>query len=138
MSKKATITGIILAGILLYFFSDTVFGFLDSPSFEISVHPESIILNTHSGSTNSTKIFIASINGYDSNVSIDVHITSVIIVGDLQLIHPSQVALEANQQVSFELTFRVVSIMPGTYYADIIASDGQLERSERIAITVPT
>ena len=137
MSKKSTVARLILVGILLYFFNDKIYGFLVRPSFELSANPGSIILNKNKGSTNSTIVSILSINGYNGKLSIAAHLTGVIIIGDIHLIYPSEVALEANQQVSFELTFRAVSITPGTYYADIVASDGQLESSERIAITVP-
>ena len=137
MSKKSTVAGLILLVGLLYFFYDDIFGFLVRPSFRLSVNPELIVLYRYKGSVNNTKISILSIDGYNGQLSIDVHLAGAIIIGDVQMIHPSEVSLEANQQVSFELTFRAVSITPGTYYADIVASDGQLKSSERIAITVP-
>jgi hypothetical protein len=134
MSKKLVVIGLITTALLLYFFYDEIYGFILRPYFELSVNPESVNLDTRTGSMNSTIFTIQSFNGYQGSLTVRVHLTGLVIIGNIYLTYPLEVYVEANEQASFSLVFCVSNISPGTYYADIIVSSGQIERSERIVI----
>jgi len=136
------VLGLSVTILALYMYHDYIIGLLvnPQPSFELSAVTESIILYRYEGHSNSTIITIKSINGFQGTVEVKVTLKSpfMTILGDIELSHPGNMTLAANEQVSFELFFYVRStISPGTYLAEVVATNGELERSVTITLTVP-
>jgi uncharacterized membrane protein len=139
MSRKSGVLGLVLIVTVLWFCHEQIYGLLfwQKPGFELSASPESVVLYSRRGSENGTVITIKSINGYQGNLSVKVELKGFVIAGEIQATYLSNLILKANEQVSLGLTLYVPSLVaPGTYYAEIIVTDGELEVSLSIGVAV--
>ncbi len=142
MSRKLAALGLFVTIVALYMYHDQIFGLLikPQPSFELSAATEPIVLCRYEGSSNSTIIAIKSLNGFQGTVVVNVTLKSpfMTMLGDIVLVYPDNITLAANEQASFELSFYVHSTTsPGTYLAEVVATDGKLESSVTVTLTLP-
>jgi uncharacterized membrane protein len=139
MSRKSGVLGLALIVTVLWFCHEQIYGLLfwQKPGFELSASPESVVLYSRRGSENGTVITIKSINGYQGNLSVKVELKGFVIAGEIKATYLSNLILKANEQVSLGLTLYVPSlVVPGTYYAEIIVTDGELEVSLSVGVVV--
>jgi hypothetical protein len=130
------IIAIVIISFVLYFYSDYIMGLLTArPDFELSANPMSIKLG-YEGTYNTTVITVRSINGFNSDVNLDVKpvlgFVGVRFILDLSEIHPP-----VNGVVSCTLKVEAGgSIAPGKYFTDVTGVANNLTRTVRITVEV--
>jgi len=136
MLSVKILAALIVVSSILYFFDDYWLGILITrPDFQMSADP-SIIRLGYIGSSNSTVITVKSVNGFDSNVTLDVR--SVFSVSGVEFtIDPSVFHLSANEEVTCVLRIEAMSfILVGQYSIDVYGISDNLTRTVRITIDV--
>ena len=140
MSRKmlaAKVAAVLVAvSCVLYFYGDYWLGILTArPDFQLSVDPNTIQLG-YIGSSNTTVITVKSINGFDSNVTLDIKPVSG-VSGVRFTLDPSEFRLSVNEEVKCALRIEATSFMViGQYSIDVYGVSGNLTRSIRITIEV--
>jgi len=117
-------------------YHDYIFGILTArPDFMLSAN-STLIRVGYVGSYNTTIITVKSINGFDSNVKLDVK-PVLFAVGIKFTLDPLEVHLPANKEVACELKVEATTtIAPGNYLIDVYGISGNITRTVRITVEV--
>ena len=138
--RKAVVAvaAILCISVILYVSYDFLYGFLrPQPDFEISANPDSVVLQSYEGSSNTTVVTLKSINGFTEDISLKL-VKSFGIMGDIRFeLDSTEVYLPPGGEAQCSLTLRVVSfVTSGEYYVDVTPTADQVEHSVRIIINV--
>lgn len=134
----AGVAAILCITIVLYFSYDYIYGFLrPQPDFEISANPDSIVLESYEGSSDTTVVTLKSISGFTEDITLKLS-TSFGIMGDIRFdLDSYEVHLPPDGEAQCVLSLVVASyVTSGEYYVDVVATAGQVEHSVRIIIAV--
>jgi hypothetical protein len=139
MSRKSVVTKVFIASIIvlaILYYSDYILGILTAqPDFQLSAGTTLLKIG-YVGSYNTTTITVRSINGLESNVTLDVK-PVLFIVGVKFTLDHSEVHLPANKEVTCELKIEAIStIAPGQYLIDVYGISGNITRTVRITIEI--
>jgi hypothetical protein len=139
MSRKSVVATVFIIIIIVFailYYNDYILGILTArPDFQLSASSTTIKVG-YVGSYNTTIITVRSINGLDTNVTLDVK-PVLFIVGIKFSFDPSKVHLLANKEVTCELKIEAIStIAPGRYLIDVYGISGNITRIVRITIEI--
>jgi hypothetical protein len=139
MSRKSVVAKVFIALVVvlaILYYSDYILGILTArPDFQLSAS-STLIKVGYVGSHNTTIITVRSINGLDTNVTLDVK-PVLFIVGIKFTLNPSEVHLPANKEVTCELKIEAINtIAPGRYLIDVYGISGNITRTVRITIEI--
>jgi len=138
MSRKSVVAKVFIALVIvltILYYNDFIFGFLTArPDFKLSAN--TTLMKVGYGSYNTTIITVKSINGFDSNVKLDVK-PVLFILGVKFTLDPSEVHLPANKEVTCELKIEATStIALGRYLIDVYGISGNITRTVRITVEI--
>ena len=139
MSRKSVVATVFIIIIIVFailYYNDYILGILTArPDFQLSASSTTIKVG-YIGSYNTTIITVRSINGLDTNVTLDVK-PVLFIVGIKFTLDPSEVHLPANKEVTCELKIEAIStIAPGRYLIDVYGISGNIIQTIRITIEI--
>jgi len=139
-TKVYVLAGVLISSILMLYVSyDYYLGLIRvAPDFQISASPSSVALYSSKGSSNSTTVYLTSLNGFQANVSLKI-VKGFGIIGDVSFdLESYNVSLRANGKAQIVLRLYVTSaVAPGKYFFDVIATGNDLTRTVRVSVDVP-
>ena len=136
VNAAKAVAAFIVFSVILFFYGDYWLGILMArPDFQLSASPSLVQLGGV-GSVNTTVITLTSINGFDSDVKVDVEPVFGIL-GVKFTLEPSEIRLPTNGEVACLLMFEVTSYMPqGQYLVDVTGISGNVTRTVQITVEI--
>ncbi len=136
INAAKAVTAFVVFSVILYFYGDYWLGILTArPDFELSVSPSLVQLGGIR-SSNTTIITVKSINGFDSDLKIDVEPVFGIL-GVKFTLEPSELHVPANGEATCLINIEVTSYMPqGQYLVDVSGITGNLTRTIHITLEI--